>query len=168
MGGISKEKLLAIIGQVSQLHGGNGAPKELVAKRAGYTGGHKGQAFAKAIYRLKEKGFIEVRDGILYLTARGEEIAGTVSMEDIASSNKEQQEKMRSTLSPKQQHLFDLLLHGPRSRQDLAGKLGYESHTAQGFTKLLARVKAQNYIEFIENQMVQLTDLAFPYGRDEN
>ena len=87
----SKETLLAIIGQVSQLNGGNGAAKDIVASRAGYPGGHKTPAFTMAIKRCGKKNLLTYSDDdLLLLTDQGRDLANTATIDDIASSNQEQ------------------------------------------------------------------------------
>jgi hypothetical protein len=164
----SKEKLLAIIGQITQLHAGKGAPKKIVAARAGYPGGPKTPAFSMAVRRLQKKGLLENKGEDLILTSEGKEIASTCTeLEGIASTNEEQQEKMRSKLSNKQQELFALLCNGPRTRQDLADTMGYESPKVAAFTMLLTRVKKLEFIQFPDKETVELADMAFPFGRSE-
>jgi hypothetical protein len=63
--------------------------------------------------------------------------------------------------------VFELLKDGaPHLRSEIAPKLGYDSVKAQGFKKLLARIKAKGYLEFTEGDRVQLSDVCFPQGRD--
>lgn len=163
----SKEVLLAIIGQVSQLNNGNGADKEIVATRAGYPDGPKSSAFTMAITRLRKKEFLTVSDdGLLRLTESGRELAGNADIDALPSSNQEQHQRMRESLSAKQKLLFQQLTDGqPQTREYLARALGYESHKAGAFTMLLGRTKKLGYLDYIDKVSVQLTDMAFPLGR---
>lgn len=163
----SKEVLLAIIGQVSQLNNGNGADKEIVAIRAGYLDGPKSSAFTMASTRLRKKEFLTVSDdGFLHLTESGREVAGNADIEAPPSSNQEQHQRMQESLSAKQKLLFQHLTDGqPHSREYLARALCYESHKAGAFTMLLGRTKKLGYLDYIDKVSVQLTDMAFPLGR---
>ena len=74
---------------------------------------------------------------------------------------------MMKTLGPKPKSLFQLLTDGQaHSRTSLAEAMDYASAKEAAFTVLLGRVKKLGYLEFPETGMVQLTDMAFPYGRD--
>ncbi|KAL3903951.1 MAG: hypothetical protein SGILL_010251, partial [Bacillariaceae sp.] len=164
----TKEVLLAIIGQVSQLNGGNGADKAIVASRAGYPGGHKTPAFTMAVKRCEKKNLLtKTDDGLLLLTDEGRELAGEATVDDIAPTNHDQHEEMMKTLGAKPKKLFGLLTDGQaHSRQELADAMQYKSPKEAAFTVLLGRVKKLGYIESVgANKDIQLTDMAFPYGR---
>lgn len=167
-GGCTKERLFAVIAQLSSLHGGGGAPRELVAKRAGY-GNPKSQAFTKALSRQTKNGFLTTDGDLLILTEAGEGLAE--KCDDLSSDNETQLAKIEASLSAKQRDLFLLLRSGgSETKKHLADALDYENAKVQGFTKLLSRVKAQGYLEDApggDRNSVQLSDLCFPFGRPE-
>ena len=107
---VSKDKLLAIIAQVSSMHGGDGAPRDVVCLRAKYSG--KPQGFSKAISRLSQSDHLRsVKGGLLVLTQKGLEVAGDV--EPPAETNDDQIKEEREHLSGSQLTIFDLLLEAP-------------------------------------------------------
>lgn len=167
--GCTKEMLCAVIAQVSSLHNGMGAPKEMVAKRAGYGGNPKGSAFAVAISRQSKNGYIRVDGGLLYLTESGQELAGQANIDDLPVDNTAQLDKIEQSLSAKKRELFVLLRQSskPMMKVDLASALGYESATVPAFSVLVSRVKTDGYLEDAPGckAAVQLSNLCFPYGR---
>jgi Mn-dependent DtxR family transcriptional regulator len=146
---------------------GKGADKKRVADRAQYPGSSKTSAFQMAITRLRKKGLLEVNaDGLLVLTDSGADLAGNAGIDDLPATNEEQHERMKESLSPKQKQLFQQLKDGqPHPREGLSSTLGYDSPKKSAFTMLLTRTKKLGYIEYVGNDSVQLTDMAFPLGR---
>eukprot|EP00539_Tryblionella_compressa_P000873 CAMPEP_0178733068 /NCGR_PEP_ID=MMETSP0744-20121128/598_1 /TAXON_ID=913974 /ORGANISM="Nitzschia punctata, Strain CCMP561" /LENGTH=118 /DNA_ID=CAMNT_0020385227 /DNA_START=45 /DNA_END=401 /DNA_ORIENTATION=- len=72
-------------------------------------------------------------------------------------------------LTPIQRKLFDIISNGkPMSRAKLAKEAGYDHEEMSGFKKAVSTMKSLGVLEYIKNggqDMVQLTDLAFPCGR---
>ena len=82
-------------------------------------------------------------------------------------SNEEAQDAILAQLSSKMQNAFKLLQDGkPKTRTFLAQELNYDSTANQGFKKLLTRIKAQGFLDFVDKESVQLADVCFPNGRD--
>ena len=157
--------LLAIIAQVSSLHGGNGAPRDVVCLRAKYTG--KPQGFSKAISRLIQSDHLRTvkgKGGLLVLTKKGLEAAGDV--EPPAETNNDQIKEERDSLSGSQLTIFDLLLEAPSDarleRSVLMEKIG--SKTKGGFDKMLSRMRTTGCID-TDKEYAWLSDRVFPYGR---
>lgn len=160
----SKTMLLGIIAQLALFHGGK-APRELVARRAGY-GNATTPAFKMALKRAAKRGHVDIRSDkeTVELTESGREEAGNVP--DLPTSNEEVHEKIKADLSPKMTEVFDLIKDGrPYPRSDLANRLGYESAKEAGFKMLLKRIRDKGYIDFIETHSVELSDTCFPMGR---
>jgi len=155
--------LLAIIAQVSALHGGDGAPRDVVCLRAKYTG--KPQGFSKAISRLIQSDHLRsVKGGLLVLTQKGSDAA--VDVEPPAETNDDQIKEEREQLSGSQLTIFDLLLEAPSDarleRSVLMEKIG--SKTKGGFDKMLSRMRTTGCID-TDKECAWLSDRVFPFGR---
>ena len=159
----SAKQLLGVIAELGLFHNGK-PPRDLVARRAGYSGGADNQSFKKALSRAAKKGHLDTSDKeVLVLTDSGRKEAGDPPK---LETNEDAHARIKADLSPKMVEAFDLLVDGkPHPRSELAKKLGYKSVNEQGFKKLLNRIKAKLYLEFI-GDTVQLTEMCFPAGRD--
>jgi hypothetical protein len=161
----SKEMLLSIIVQMSALHGGK-APVELVARTGGY-GNAKTPAFKMALKRAATRGHLVVHpDGTVAATDSGHgeaQLSGMV----LPTSNREAHEKiMNEHLTPKMKEAFELMIDGqPFVRSDIAKSLGYVSAKEAAFQMLLRRIRDKGFLEFLDKESVQLSDVCFPVGR---
>lgn len=163
----SKEKFLAIVVQYSDLNGGKGAPKDYVAKRAGY-GSATTPAFHMAVKRQSDNGYLVVdrAANLLRATPSGEELAKTVT--DLPQNNEEQLRIIHESLAGMQQKLFEELMDGtPKSREILALKLGYKKSSDTAFVMLLSRVKKRGFLEY-DKSTVELTDVCFVHRVPED
>jgi hypothetical protein len=71
-------------------------------------------------------------------------------------------------LTAKVAEAFDLMADGkPHARTELAAKLGYPDAKVQGFKKLLDRIKLKGYINRVDQDALQLSDVCFPVGRGD-
>ena len=118
----SASELLGVIAQIAALHGGK-APRELVAKRAGYGSADNG-SFKKALSRAAKKDLLDNSDKeVLDLTDKGREEAGDAPP---VETNEDAHDKIKEDLSDKMQEAFDLLADGkPHTREELVSAMGY-------------------------------------------
>ena len=160
----SKNALLGVIAELSPLHKGK-PPRDLVARRAGYGNGSN-PSFKKALNRAKNKDYVHLTDKlVVVLTDLGRGEAGDPPK---IETNKEAQKIILKELSGKMQVAFKILQDGnTHKRTELARKLGYDSEKNQGFKKLLDRIRVKGYLETVDKESVQLTDLCYPNGRDD-
>uniref|UniRef100_A0A7S2Y282 Uncharacterized protein n=1 Tax=Entomoneis paludosa TaxID=265537 RepID=A0A7S2Y282_9STRA len=161
--GTSKAQLLGVIAQLGLLHGGK-PPRDMVAKRTGYGKADNG-SFMKALFRASKSGDLDLsHKDVVILTDQGREAAGDPPE---LPTNKAAQEKILEELSSKMKVAFEILRDGKvHLRSDLAEALGYPDAKAQGFKKLLDRIKQKGYLEAVDKDSVQLSDICFPNGRD--
>lgn len=159
-----KNQLLGVIAQLAPLHNGK-PPRDLVARRAGYGSGDN-PSFKKALSRASQKDMVDLSDKmVVFLTTLGKDEAGEAP---AIKTNKEAQEVILNELPAKQKEAFGSLQDGKvHQRSSLATKLGYASEKEQGFKKLIDRISAQGYLDKLDKESVQLSDLCFPNGRDE-
>ena len=162
----SREQLLGIIAQLAPLHGGK-VPLDLVAKRGGYGSADNG-SFKKALSRAASSGLVAISDKeVIELTAKGKENAGEAPP---IESNDDCHAKIKAELSGKKLEFFELLEDGKRYlRSEIALKMGYDTDAkSQGaFKKLSSRLRDDSYLEVIGKDYIQLSDVCFPHGRDE-
>jgi len=160
----SKTALLAVIAQLAPLYQGK-PPRELVARRAGY-GTATSPAFKMALKRAAKRGHMDIVTDktTVELTESGREEAGDASLH--LASNEETHEKIKLDLSAKMNEVFELVKDGqPRLRSAIAATLGYKSEKEAGFKMLLNRIRNKGYLDFIDKQSIQLSDICFPTGR---
>jgi hypothetical protein len=157
-------ELLGVIAQVAVLHGGK-APRDLVAKRAGY-GTADNDSFKKALSRAAKKGLLDRSDKrVLDLTDKGREEAGDAPP---VKTNEDAHNKIKEELSDKMQEAFALMTDGKaHTREELASAMKYPDIKHQGFRKLLDRIKGKGYLDYVDKDTVRLSDVCFPQGRDE-
>lgn len=159
----SRAALLAVIRQVSAMHQGAPAPLKLVALRAGY-GGPNTPAFAMAMKRLAKAGLAVLTKTTVLLTEEGTALAGDFG--GLPTSNHEAHDKILKELSPKMCIVFSLMKGGEAwSRADLTTHLNYDSDKEAGFKMLLKRIRDKGYLDFVDSDHVQLSDICFPFGR---
>lgn len=160
----TKAALLRVIAQLSPLHQGK-PPRELVARRAGY-GSATTPAFKMALKRAAKRGHVDIvaDKTTVELTESGREEAGDAS-ENLAT-NEETHDKIKSDLSPKMNEVFELIKDGePHLRSVIATTLGYMNEKEAAFKMLLNRIRKKGYLDFIDKQSIQLSDICFPTGR---
>ena len=161
---LGKNSLLGVIAQLAPLHNGQ-PPRDLVARRAGYGSGDN-PSFKKALSRASKKNFVDLSEKmVVFLTDMGKNEAGDAP---ALKTNEECQEAILADLSRgKQTEAFRLLQDGKvHQRSDLAIKLGYSSEKDGGFKKLLDRIRVSGYLENVDKESVQLSDICFPNGRN--
>ncbi|CAB9511742.1 expressed unknown protein [Seminavis robusta] len=158
----SKNELLGVIAQLGLMHDGK-PPRDLVARRAGYGSGDN-PSFKKALLRASKRDHVDLSDKLVVsLTEKGQQEAGDPPE---LPTNKAAQEKILEELTAKMKTAFELMRDGKvHLRTDLAEKLGYDSAKEQGFKKLLDRIRLKGYLEAVDKDSVQLSDLCFPNGR---
>lgn len=138
----------------------------MVARRAGYGSGDN-PSFKKALLRASKKNYVDLSEKmVVFLTDLGKGEAGDAP---AIETNKEAQEAILADLpNGKQREVFGLLQDGKvHQRADLATKLGYGSEKEGAFKKVMNRIRSSGYIDNIDKESVQLSDLCFPNGRDE-
>lgn len=162
----SKTMLLGVIAQLSPFHGGK-APRELVARRAGY-GNAKSNAFKMALKRASKRGHVDLSDKeTVQLTELGLGEAGGAP--DCLGSNEETHDKIKSDLSPKRKEVFELIKDGKvYLRSFIATSLGYQSEKENAFKMLLKRIQDKGYLNFVDKESVQLSEICFPMGRPDS
>jgi hypothetical protein len=151
-----------------------------VARSAGYTNA-KSTGFTKQLCKLKKEGILDYQKGDrLALTEQGLQSMLKV---DPPKDNDEAQARLRMILklgpksskkgkpqegSTKSDLIFDILSDGMvHERQKLADATGYTNVKSTGFTKVLGKMSGLKLIHYPPggNPSVQLTDIAFPFGR---
>ncbi len=160
----TKNQLLGVIAQLDPFHNGK-PPRDLVARRAGY-GNAMNPSFKKALSRASKRNHLDLSDkSNVTLTASGLEEAGDAP--DWLKSNDDAHTKIQEELTPAMRKVFELVKDGKRhSRSEIASSLEYPSVKHQGFKKLLDRIRLKGYLEFVDKEFIQLSDICFPAGRD--
>ena len=145
-------------------------PRKQVALFSGYSN-TASKGFANALSKLsKTHGFIEYPDKkTVRLTGAGIAAAGAVSP---PTSNVEVQERIRDLLKPKEIEIFNILCDGnAHLRRDVATATNYTNVASKGFANALSKLSTLDILEYPKHptdskiKLVQLTDLAFPFGR---
>ena len=143
-------------------------PRLQVAVFSGYSN-LQSKGFVKAMKELYTgKGFIEYPDSkTVRLTLAG--IANASSVASAASTNEQVQQRFKNMLKEKAPEVFEILKDGrAHDREHVAASVGYSCLQSKGFVKALKQMKGLNLIEYpkdAKKKLVQLTDLAFPFGR---
>lgn len=143
-------------------------PLSFVAESVGYSVTTKN--FRAIVKALKEDGIITSKSDIVSLTDHG---LGVLRHVDPPKDNIETQDRLRTILTTvgevptKMEQTFEKLKDGKvHKRDELAAAVG-SSPSTKGFTKSLAKLKTLRLREDPQNGFVQLSDKAFPFGRDE-
>jgi predicted transcriptional regulator len=143
-------------------------PHSQVAVSSEYTC-LQSKTFVKAIKELrKTKGYIEYPDSqTVRLTQAG--IANVPSTTSAATNNEQVQQRFKNMLKDKATEVFDILKDGKvHDREVIAASVGYSCLQSKGFVKALKQMNDLNLIEYAKDgkkKLVQLTTLAFPFGR---
>ena len=136
-----------------------------VALLAGYSN-VKSAGFSKALCAVKQQGLIEYPSGsTVSLSSKG--IASLPHTISKPKNNDEMKMRLLGVVrSPKAQEVYNYLVDGKiHNRADLALAVGYTNIKSAGFTKVLSKLGGLGIIHYPNSQSVQLTDIAFPYGR---
>lgn len=142
-------------------------PRVQVALFSGYTN-VKSAGYAKALSQLKGMDLIEYPSNTtVRLTAKGEE---TVKAVDAPKDNAAVHERLKLLLKPTTIKVFDVLRDGrPHRRTDVATATNYTNEKSAGFAKALSTMSSLGILQYLRTEqketLVQLTDIAFPYGR---
>lgn len=145
-------------------------PRIQVALFAGYSN-TKSTGFVKACSQLKKKGFLEYPGSkTMRLSNLGAQKLPPV---DPPRDNAAVQARLRVMLqgkgkgaSSKADQMFEILSDGKvYSRQDVATAMGYSNLKSTGFVKALSILGGLGLAIYPNTTSVQLTDIAFPYGR---
>ena len=147
-------------------------PLKLVVFMVGYA--HpQSTGFLRAKAKLRKKNFIEVSKGELRLTADG--INAAPHDVDVPTGNRDVQKRLRSILHQKVKpiekfdKIFDKLLDGnTHTKQDLLAAAGYNHPQSTGFLKSMAAMRELDLIEKTGQAAFRLSDIAFPFGRDQH
>ena len=166
-------KVLMAIYELKVTHGFNdGAPNKRVATMANIPS----TTFPSLICRMIKKGLIErtssggggddggATTSSIKITELGMEQVDPI---DIPTSNEEAQQKIIEKLKgTKPRRIFDYLLDGkPHRKVDIM--VAVDCTNPSTFAPMMSReLKKHGYIEYPEKGRVQLTDVCFPFGRD--
>jgi predicted transcriptional regulator len=170
--GSGVHKVLMAIYELKVTHGfdNEGAPNKRVASMANIPSA----TFPSLICRMIKKGLIERGSGggdggsttTIKITELGMEQVDPI---DIPTSNEEAQRKIKEKLKGnKPRRIFEYLLDGkPHKKVDIM--VAVDCTNPSTFAPMMSReLKKHGYIEYPEKGMVQLTDVCFPFGRDNN
>ena len=118
---------------------------------------------ANALTKLKRKGLIIVKPGVVTITPKGMENAdasGDMSFTTNESFHKEIKEKFR--LPPRQCALFDCLVDGKvHDKKETAAAIGCKINST--WANMLTALKKRGIIEF-GRQSINLSNDMFPFG----
>jgi hypothetical protein len=136
-----------------------------VALYAGYTN-CKSAGFAKALTQVKSEGLIEYPNAkTLRLSQHG---LGSLPKIDPPKNNKAAQERLCTRIAPKACGIFRFLHDGQvHDREEVALASGYTNLKSAGFAKALGTLSGLGIMSYPDKKSVQLTDIAFPYGRPQ-
>ena len=136
-----------------------------VALLAGYTN-VRSTGFAKALGAVKKRELIVFPSGsTVALSPTGiEALPSTIGQ---PKNNDEMKMRLVGVIkSPKAGEVYDCLFDGKvHRRSELAAAVGYTNIKSTGFAKVLSKLGGLGVLHYPDSQTVQLTDIAFPYGR---
>lgn len=158
---------LILIALREQLDLGITAPSRIqICASAGYKNLHS-KGYVAAMKKLKTSGFIEYPDkDSVSLTQEGATHAPSTAPR--ATTNAEIQARLKNMLKDKAVQVFDILSDGQaHNREEVCYAIGYQHLASKGFVAALKQMKALNILTSPEDnkKMIQLTDIAFPFGR---
>ena len=164
-----EQKIISALAELLALHISS-PPRVQVAFFSGYSN-VKSAGFAKALSMLKTKGYIEYPDKkSVRLSAAGIAKAGRLA--DLPTSNAAVHERIKKLLKPTMVKVFDTLSSGAvRTRREVADATGYTNEKSAGYAKALSTMSSLGILEYPKDptdskkKLVQLTEIAFPFGR---
>jgi hypothetical protein len=136
-----------------------------VALYAGYTN-CKSAGFAKALTQVKAEGLIDYPSGkTLKLSQHG---LASLPKIDPPRNNKAAQERLCTRIQPKACGILRFLHDGQvHDREQVALASGYTNMKSAGFAKALGTLSSLGIMHYPDKKSIQLTDIAFPYGRPQ-
>mmetsp|Transcript_33435 Transcript_33435/g.50436 ORF Transcript_33435/g.50436 Transcript_33435/m.50436 type:complete len:358 (-) Transcript_33435:71-1144(-) len=140
-----------------------------IAMFAGYSNA-KSAGFAKVIGRLKKLGYVTYPNN--KTVAITEEGLKSIPAVQAPVDNNEVHERIIRLLGNKTKSaaIFSSLLNGATlPKAEVALENGYTNLKSYGFTKAMSKLKSMTLIDYPDpaKATVELTDIAFPYGRPQ-
>lgn len=159
--GTGPQKVLAALAELKLRHGLEEAPKKRVASMAGIPS----TTFPSLISRMAKNGLVEYGSTpeMMKITDKGMEQVDPI---DIPTSNEEAQERIKEKLKGKPLRIFEILQDGkPHAKKEIMEAV--DCTNPKTFAPLLSReLKKLGYIDYASKGTVQLSELCFPFGRD--
>lgn len=162
-----EQKILTALKELLDL--GIAAPPRLqIALFSGYSN-LQSLGFKTAMKKLVTDGLVEYPDKeTMSLTQTG--VAQAPTAATPATTNEQVQARLKSMLKDKAPVIFDILHDGrPHIREELAAQVGYSNVMSKGFKDALKQMISLKMVEHPDGNknLVQLTDIAFPFGRPD-
>mmetsp|Transcript_7375 Transcript_7375/g.20474 ORF Transcript_7375/g.20474 Transcript_7375/m.20474 type:complete len:202 (-) Transcript_7375:65-670(-) len=130
------------------------------------------KSFQQAMQKLKKGGYVQNSKGFVSITMVG--VKEAPSQDSWSVSNAQVHNRLKKLLSPKAAELFTLLCNGaPQSSEYLLKQLGYGHPRSKGYTESVKALKDLGLLNQFKDakspktKLLQLSDRAFPCGRDE-